>query len=122
MALYFSEDQMIEAATRYPKAISQVAENVVVITAEEDHLLPGRIVGHAVGVAGRGREAGGTALPGGPGPDPRVAQAGAIPPAKEHDPGRAGPVWPCPVPREGSRPRRERRTPRGRCERATARR
>ncbi len=33
--LYFSDDQMIEAATRYPKAISQVAENVVVITAEE---------------------------------------------------------------------------------------
>jgi vitamin B12 transporter len=35
LGLYFSDDQLVEAATRHPKPISQVAENVTVIIAAE---------------------------------------------------------------------------------------
>lgn len=35
LSMYFSEDELVETATRSPKPISQVAENVTIITAEE---------------------------------------------------------------------------------------
>jgi vitamin B12 transporter len=35
MSLYFGDEMLVEAATRHPKPISQVAENVTVITAAE---------------------------------------------------------------------------------------
>ena len=35
MALYFDQSQLVEVATRAPKPISQVAENVTIVTAEE---------------------------------------------------------------------------------------
>jgi vitamin B12 transporter len=35
MALFYEEDDLVEAATRSPKPISQVAENVTIVTAEE---------------------------------------------------------------------------------------
>ncbi len=35
LSMYFAEDQLVESATRAPKPMSQVAENVTIITAEE---------------------------------------------------------------------------------------
>ncbi len=35
LSLYFADDELVETATRSPKPISQVAENVTIITAEE---------------------------------------------------------------------------------------
>lgn len=35
LSMYFSEDELVETATHSPKPISQVAENVTIITAEE---------------------------------------------------------------------------------------
>lgn len=35
LALYYGEDQQVETATRSPKPLSQVAENITIITAEE---------------------------------------------------------------------------------------
>ncbi len=35
LSMYFAEDELVETATRSPKPISQVAENVTIITAEE---------------------------------------------------------------------------------------
>lgn len=35
LGLYFSENELVEVATRAPKPVSQVAENVTIITAEE---------------------------------------------------------------------------------------
>ncbi|MDA8165509.1 MAG: TonB-dependent receptor [Desulfobacteraceae bacterium] len=35
MEMYFGKDQLVEAATRYPKPVSQIAENVTVVTADE---------------------------------------------------------------------------------------
>lgn len=35
LELYFDEDQLVETATRSPKPITQVAENVTIVTAEE---------------------------------------------------------------------------------------
>jgi len=35
MAMFFDEDELVETATRYPKPLMQVAENVSIVTAEE---------------------------------------------------------------------------------------
>jgi vitamin B12 transporter len=35
MGLYYAEDELVEAPTRFPKPISQVAENVTIVTAEQ---------------------------------------------------------------------------------------
>ncbi|MGV1098956.1 TonB-dependent receptor plug domain-containing protein [Thiovibrio sp. JS02] len=45
MVMYFDETQMVEVATRAPKPITQVAENVTIITAEEIEAMHAHSVG-----------------------------------------------------------------------------
>jgi vitamin B12 transporter len=49
LGLYLNADQLVETASRYPKPLSQVAENVTVITAEEIEAQHAHTLGEVLG-------------------------------------------------------------------------